>query len=132
MFEIHVTIACPDLVTAARLLAKCTTPAADNTVALSPVPAAAPTAPVTPAPAVPVAPAVPSAPVTPPVPLAEAPTYTIQQIAKAGADLFSSRPDLQPRVNGLLASYGIQSVMDLKPEHFGAFATALRGLGAAI
>ena len=32
----------------------------------------------------------------------------------------------------LLHSFGVQAVMDLKPEQLGAFATALRELGAKI
>ena len=118
MFEIHVTIACPDLVAAAQLLTKCAAPKTAEAVAPAtaqqPAPAAAP------------------APAAPAVPLATAPTFTIQQIAKAGAELFTNRPELRPQVNALLAQYGIQSVTDLKPEHYGAFATALRGLGANI
>lgn len=130
MFEIHVTVSCPDLVAAAKLLAKCdapkTTPSANDAAAVVPAIPAAPANTAAPAPAAPIM------PVAPAVPLASAPTFTIQQIAKAGADLFTARPELRPQVNTLLANYGIQSVTDLKPEHYGAFATALRGLGAAI
>ena len=32
----------------------------------------------------------------------------------------------------LLHSYGVQAVMDLKPEQYGAFATKLREMGAKI
>lgn len=128
MFEVHVTIACPDLVAAAQLLAKCAAP--KSTEVAVPAPAQQP-APVAPAIAPP-APIAPAAPVAPAVPLATAPTFTIQQIAKAGAELFTNRPELRPQVNALLTQYGIQSVTDLKPEHYGAFATALRGLGANI
>lgn len=125
MFEIHVTIACPDLVAAAQLLAGCAAHKAEITPA--PVASTAPapaTAPVT----VQAAPA----PVAPNVPLATAPTFSIQQIAKAGADLFTNRPELRPQVNALLSQFGLQSVTDLKPDQYGAFATALRGLGANI
>ncbi|MBO4938499.1 MAG: hypothetical protein J6C98_05805 [Oscillospiraceae bacterium] len=144
MFEIHVTVSCPDLVAAAQLLAKgaqAKTAGSNEITAPAPVMSAAPTAPTTPvptlgrpSPAAPVIPATPalSVPVAPGVPLASAPTFTIQQIAKAGADLFTARPELQPQVNALLTSYGIHSVTDLRPEHYGAFATALRELGAAI
>lgn len=148
MFEINVTIHCPDLVAAAQLLAKCTgtaTPAAS--VVAPPAPAVQATAPVqlqhpatnptttaslssstgypseTPAPAV----------TTPnSVPLAQAPTFTLAEISKAGADLISANPGLLPKVNELLAQYGIQTLDKLKPDQFGAFATALRGLGAKI
>lgn len=123
MFEVHVTIACPDLVAAAQLLAKCVAP--NSAEVAAPVQQSAPVAQAP-------APMAPPAPVAPAVPLATAPTFTIQQIAKAGAELFTNRPELRPQVNALLTQYGIQSVTDLKPEHYGAFATALRGLGANI
>lgn len=150
MFEIHVTIHCPDLVAAAQLLAKCTgtaAPAAPAPVVVPPAPAVQATAPVQlqhPAtnpttPASPTtstgylseatAPAVP-APAT--VPLAQAPTFTLAEISKAGADLIGANPGLLPKVNELLAQYGIQTLDKLKPDQFGAFATALRGLGAKI
>lgn len=155
MFEINVTIHCPDLVAAAQLLAKCTgtaapaTPVAPAPVVAPPAPAVQATAPVQlqhPAtnpttPASPTtstgyhseatAPAVPApAPAT--VPLAQAPTFTLAEISKAGADLISANPGLLPKVNELLAQYGIQTLDKLKPDQFGAFATALRGLGAKI
>lgn len=127
MFEVRVTVSCPDLVEAAKLLrgieiddsalAKHVTRHAD-------------------AQAVPIqqnaAPAVQQPQPAPAVPLAQAPSFTQADIAKAGAELFTTRPDLQPQVMALLGQYGCQSVMELKPEHFGAFATALRGLGAKI
>lgn len=102
MFEIRVTIACPDLLAAAKLLARNSIPEAVE------------------------------APAAPVVPLSQGPTYTLAQIAKAGADLISQNPGLMPQVNALLAQYGVQAVTDVKPEHYGAFATALRGLGAKI
>ena len=67
-----------------------------------------------------------------PVPLAPAPTFTLAEISKAGADLIGTNPGLLPKVNELLAQYGIQTLDKLRPEQFGAFATALRGLGAKI
>ncbi len=149
MFEINVTIHCPDLVAAAQLLAKCTgtaAPAAPAPVVAPPVPAAQATAPVqlqhpatnhTTA-AVPTIPSTIShsepaaAPAPNSVPLAQAPTFTLAEISKAGADLISANPGLLPKVNELLAQYGIQTLDKLKPDQFGAFATALRGLGAKI
>ena len=144
MFEIHVTISCPDILAAARLLAghsdreaacEC---AKDRRVSEPTGGTAAPapvTAPVT-------APVYGSAPVTAPaptatppvstVPLSQGPVYTVAQIAKAGAGLISQNPGLLPQVNALLTQYGAQAVTDVKPEHFGAFATALRGMGAKI
>lgn len=56
--------------------------------------------------------------------------------------VFSSQPWVlampSPRFNkvneliNLLHSFGVQAVMDLKPEQLGAFATAMRELGAKI
>ena len=144
MFEIRVTIACPDLLAAAKLLARNSIPEAAEPPAAPAVETAAAPVPVpVPAPAPVSAPAMPttSAPVgttnpaptaAPVVPLSQGPTYTLAQIAKAGADLISQNPGLMPQVNALLAQYGVQAVTDVKPEHYGAFATALRGLGAKI
>ena len=153
MFEINVTIHCPDLVAAAQLLAKCTGTAAPAAPA-APAPVVAPPAP---APQVTATvqlqhPAVnpttsaspmtstgcpsevpaPAAPAPNSVPLAQAPTFTLPEISKAGADLIGANPGLLPKVNELLAQYGIQTLDKLKPDQFGAFATALRGLGAKI
>lgn len=67
---------------------------------------------------------------TPGVPLAEPPKYTVDQIMAAGATLMDAG-----KVNelmNLLHSFGVQAVMDLKPEQLGAFATAMRELGAKI
>ena len=66
----------------------------------------------------------------PGVPLAQPPKYTVDQIMAAGAMLMDAG-----KVNelmNLLHSFGVQAVMDLKPEQLGAFATALRELGAMI
>lgn len=150
MFEINVTIHCPDLVAAAKLLAKCTgaaapapaapvIPAAQTTVPVQPQhPVANPTIPSGPTsptsigyPSEAPAPSV-TAPAPAPVPLAQAPTFTLAEISKAGADLIGANPGLLPKVNELLAQYGIQTLDKLKPDQFGAFATALRGLGAKI
>ena len=136
MFEIRVTIACPDLLAAAKLLARNSipeaveapaTPAVETTA--KPVSSPAPAMTTTSAPVNTANPAPTAASV---VPLSQGPTYTLAQIAKAGADLISQNPGLMPQVNALLAQYGVQAVTDVKPEHYGAFATALRGLGAKI
>lgn len=151
MFEINVTIHCPDLVAAAQLLAKCTgtaAPAAPAPVVAPPAPAVQATAPIQmqhPAtnpttaagmPSNPTSMGYPSdaaaAPAPNSVPLAQAPTFTLAEISKAGADLIGANPGLLPKVNGLLVQYGIQTLDKLKPDQFGAFATALRGLGAKI
>lgn len=139
MFEIRITIACPDLLAAAKLLARNSipeaaeapaAPAVETTAAPMPVPAPTPVS--VPATSTPVNTANPAPAAAPVVPLSQGPTYTLAQIAKAGADLISQNPGLMPQVNALLAQYGVQAVTDVKPEHYGAFATALRGLGAKI
>lgn len=153
MFEINVTIHCPDLVAAAQLLAKCTgtavpaTPVASALVVAPPAPAVQATAPVQPQnpaanPTTSASPTTltgyhseapaPAALAPNSVPLAQAPTFTLAEISKAGADLIGANPGLLPKVNELLAQYGIQTLDKLKPDQFGAFATALRGLGAKI
>ena len=163
MFEIKITVNCPDLVLAATALAKCLRPlenvgmahAADESSHLchsgqdgagvcmstpqsapvaqaAPVASAnAPTLPVTPT--VPIStPGVPVAPMAASVPLAAAPQYTMEQIARAGADLVTRDPSKAVAAQQLLASFGIQSVTALPQERFGEFVTALRGLGAQI
>lgn len=86
----------------------------------APVPTAAPVAPATPttsgAPA-------PSVPVT-------APTYTLDQIAKAGAALVDAGK--MEQLLALLGKYGVAAVTQLTPEQYGGFATELRALGAQI
>lgn len=149
MPEIKITVNCPDLVLAATALAKCLHPnnavdAPASTVAQmvsveqpSPITPDAPTTPGAPAvPVAPVAPPVPpasaSAPVAPPVPLAPAPQYSLDQIARAGADLVTREPAKAAAAQQLLASFGVQTVSELPQERFGEFVTALRGLGASI
>lgn len=88
-----------------------------------PVPVAVP-APVAPAPVVPAAAPAPAA-----VPTA-APTYTLDALARAGATLAQSGK--MQEALALLAKYGVQTVNQLKPEQYGAFATELRALGAQI
>ena len=66
----------------------------------------------------------------PGVPLAQPPQYSVDQIMAAGATLMDAG-----KVNELMAllhSFGVQAVMDLKPEQLGAFATEMRKLGAQI
>ena len=105
--------------------APASTAATTSTVVPSPAPVmTAPTSAATTAPTA--APAAAPAP----VPLAETPAYTIEDISKAGAGLAQAG-----RVNdlvALLAQFGVRACMELKPEQYGAFATALRGLGATI
>lgn len=135
MFEVKVTIEAPELTSAINNLATAiggsakpavaaTTPVA-QTAAPAPAPAAQPAA----APA-PVATNAPVSYPAPNVPLAQPPKYTVDQIMAAGATLMDAG-----KVNelmNLLHSFGVQAVMDLKPEQLGAFATAMRELGAQI
>ena len=117
-------------------------PVAPAPVAQAPV-AQAPVAqaPVAPVPAVPVAqpaptPAVPVAQAPAPVPAVPvaqtAPTYTKEQVASAGAALIQARPETRDALIGLLTQFGVNAINNLPDEHLGAFATALRGLGANI
>lgn len=144
MLEARITIEAPELVIAVNNLASAIREAAQvptgahvtnvvnggapaPTAAQPPVNAAAP-APAQPAtsnPAVPVQPA-PSAA----VPLAQPPQYTVDQIMAAGAQLMDAGK-VNELIN-LLHSFGVQAVMDLKPEQLGPFATAMRELGAKI
>lgn len=65
-----------------------------------------------------------------PVPVAPAPTYSRDQIMTAGAALIDAG-----KINelmGLLNSFGVQAVTQLKQDQLGAFATELRKLGAQI
>lgn len=66
------------------------------------------------------------------VPLAAAPTFTIEQVSKAGADLITAYPAKLPELQALLSKYDASYVGALKPEQLGTFATELRGLGARI
>lgn len=85
----------------------------------------------TPAPA-PVAPAQTAAPTNPApaVPVTTAPTYTLDQIAKAGASLVDAGK--MEQLLALLAKYGVQAVTQLQPDQYGVFATELRTLGAQL
>lgn len=91
----------------------------------------------------PLTPAAPAAPATPPailsapvgtaaVPLAPAPVISLEQVAKAGADLISGNPAKMQELVALLQRFGVPAVQALKPDQIGAFATELRGLGAQI
>lgn len=94
-------------------------------------PAPAPVATPTPAPA-PAAPAQTVAPTNPAptVPVTTAPTYTLDQIAKAGASLVDAGK--MEQLLALLAKYGVQAVTQLQPDQYGVFATELRTLGAQL
>lgn len=83
---------------------------------------AAPTAPSAPAPS----------PVPPTVPVTEAPKYSIDDIARAGAELAQQGPDKIAALTGLLQQFGLQAVTQLRTEQMGPFVLALRGMGARI
>lgn len=59
-----------------------------------------------------------------------APTYTLDQIAKAGASLVDAGK--MEQLLALLAKYGVQAVTQLQPDQYGVFATELRTLGAQL
>jgi hypothetical protein len=64
------------------------------------------------------------------MPPTTAPTYTLDQLARAGATL--AQAGKMEQALALLNKYGIQTVNQLKPEQYGAFATELRALGAQV
>ena len=156
MMEMKLKIEVPDLAAAICKLAAAITPPDINTLTpdeprgipaaapVAPVAAPAPAAPVnpTPAPVAPVAaPVAPTAPVPteqPAAPVAQAPaavpvtapTYTLDQIARAGASLVDAGK--MEQLLALLARYGVAAVTQLQPDQFGVFATELRALGAQI
>ena len=61
-----------------------------------------------------------------------APSYTVEQLQKAGGDLITADQDKMPALMALLQQFGVPAVTSLKPEQYGPFATALRGIGAVI
>lgn len=139
MLEIKIDVRFPDLpiiLDAIRALtARAVAPApAEAPVAAPVAPTEAPAAPVSaPVPTpVPVSPAPATAPAAAPVAPTAAPTYTLAQVAKAGADLLTADASLQPKLLELLQSFGASTVRDLPQDKLGDFARALRGLGAKI
>lgn len=87
---------------------------------VTPIQAAVPTTPVQAAPMAPVQATIPTTPVT----------YTPDDLARAAFALMDS--GRQQELIGLLQQFGVNAIPELKPEQFGAFATALRGMGAQI
>lgn len=73
----------------------------------------------------------PSVPVQAPavVPTSE-PTYTRDDLSKAAMQLMDK--GMQAQLMQLIQSFGVASLMELSPEHYGNFATGLRGMGAQI
>lgn len=175
MFEIKVTISCPDLVAAVEMLVKALRPAAAEAEApaepkktakrggkAKQEPELVPNAMEEPAPQQTVVPPI-QLPVTqpqvmPPVqqpiqqpqpmmqppqtmptqqpvvqpPVTGAPSYTHDQIGRAGAELVQSDPTKMQALLGLLQQFGAAAIQNLKPEQLGAFASALRSLGARL
>lgn len=145
MMEVIVKIEAPELAASINKLADAISghaPAASMATvgpALVAAPVEAP-APVNPAPA-PVAMTAPAQPVAPTatspgntaapaVPVSSAPSYTLDQISRAGASLVDAGKMQQ--LLQLLSRYGVQAITQIQPEQYGAFATELRALGAQI
>ena len=97
-------------------------PAAPATPAVptAPVAPAAPTPPAAPVQVTPAAPAVPTS----------APSYTRDDLSRAAMTLMDK--GMQAQLQQLVQSYGVNSLVELPPEQYGNFATALRGMGAQI
>lgn len=74
--------------------------------------------------------AIPTAAPVPMAPTAPVPTYTVDQITKAGAELVQAGKmgDLM----ALLQRFGVQAVTQVPQERLGELANALRGLGAKL
>lgn len=58
------------------------------------------------------------------------PSYKMEDLSGAAMQLMDK--GMQAQLQQLLAGYGVDSLPSLPPEQYGAFATALRGLGAQI
>lgn len=149
MMEMKITVEAPDLAASILKLAEAIAsgpdpsiltpdeplPVASYPTAPAPAPAPAPAAPVAapnpaPAPTAGQTSAAPGNTPAPTVPVAGAPTYTLDQISRAGASLVDAGKMQQ--LLELLGRYGVQAVTQLQPEQYGAFATELRALGAQI
>ena len=84
----------------------------------------------------------PAAPVTPAptsavyaqqvVPTSPPPSFTAEQIGRAGAAMLEADPAKHPALMALLQQFGVPAIALLQPDQLGPFATALRGLGANI
>lgn len=78
---------------------------------------------------VPVQPPAQPAPTQQAVPTSQ-PTYAMDDLSRAAMTLMDT--GRQDELRKLLAQFGVQSLPDLPQERYGAFATALRGMGAKI
>lgn len=61
-----------------------------------------------------------------------APSYTLDDITRAGADFIVRNPDKQEMLNSLFPQFGITTLAELRPDQMGAFATAMRAMGVSI
>lgn len=59
-----------------------------------------------------------------------APSYTRDDLSRAAMTLMDK--GMQTQLQQLIQSYGVNSLVELPPEQYGNFATALRGMGAQI
>lgn len=112
--HIEITIHCPELAKLADAIQAKATPALDARTQTE----------------VAVTPAVTATVPAPTVAPTEAPKYTLDDLTKAGAGL--AQAGKMDALLALLTQYGVQAVTQIPPEQYGAFATALRGLGAAL
>ena len=67
-------------------------------------------------------------PAAPAAPVGQPPVYTMEDLSRAAVSLM----DAGREINSLLASFGVQALTQLPKEQYGAFATALRQMGARI
>lgn len=109
------------------LAAASATPAPLATAPVSPVAPMAGQAPG----AIPARPPESSSP-APVAPTAPAPSFTVEQVGKAGADLIAANPAKMGELLALLAQFGVPAITALKQEQLGLFVTALRGLGGKL
>lgn len=58
------------------------------------------------------------------------PSYTLEDLASAAMPLMER--GMMAQLQELLAGYGVEDLPSLPAEHYGNFATALRGMGAQI
>ena len=61
-----------------------------------------------------------------------APTFTLDDITRAGADFIVRHPEKQAELNALFPQFGITTLAELRPDQMGPFATAMRALGVSI
>lgn len=137
-----VTTSGPDPVASAQPAAPAVVPsAAPAAYATTPYPPAPPAAPVygqqqlpqysVPANvAPPAAPAYAPPPAAPTAPVGQPAAYAMEDLSRAAVSLMDA--GRQQDVTALLNSFGVQALTQLPPAQYGAFATALRGMGARI